>query len=143
MTILLAKSLHLIFMVTWFAALFYLPRLFVYHASSKDKLSNERFKVMERKLYYGIAWPGGVLTAVFGLMMLHINPNYIYLGWLKLKLGLVALTWAYHLVCGHFLKKFKNDANTQSHVFFRFFNELPVLTLVIIIFLAVYQPLIL
>ena len=140
MDLLLAKSLHLIFMVTWFAALFYLPRLFVYHAQTLDQISKDRFKIMERKLYYGIAWPGGALTAIFGLSMLHINPGYFSMPWLKIKLLFVALTWVYHLICGHHLKNFKLDINNKSHVYFRIFNEVPVISLVLIIVLAVYQP---
>lgn len=140
MELLFWKTAHLVFMVTWYAALFYLPRLFVYHAQASDEISLERFKVMERKLYYGIAWPGAVITTICGLAMLHINPGYLKFFWLHLKLGLVALTWAYHLSSGYFLKQFRQGCNKKSHVFFRVFNELPVFTLVIIIYLAVYRP---
>lgn len=127
-------------MVTWFAALFYLPRLFVYHASANDAISLDRFKVMERKLYYGIAWPGAVLTSTFGLAMIIQNPAYMSFAWLHWKLLLVLLTWVYHFACGYYLKQFKNDQNNKSHVFYRFFNEVPVLILVFIIWLAVYRP---
>ena len=127
-------------MVTWFAALFYLPRLFVYHSLAQDLVSIERFKVMERKLYYGIAWPGGLITAFSGMAMLHLNPLYIYQNWLRLKLLLILITWVYHFVCGHYLKLFKLDKNAKTHVYFRVFNELPVFSLCFIIILAVYRP---
>lgn len=140
MSILFWKTLHLIFMVTWFAALFYLPRLFVYHASASDQISIERFKIMERKLYYGIAWPGGLLTLIFGLAMISQNHSYMSFRWLHWKLLLVTLTWIYHLFCGHFLNKFKYDSNKKSHGFYRIFNEVPVIMLVLIIWLAVYRP---
>ncbi len=132
------KSLHIIFMVTWFAGLFYLPRLFVYHAMSDDDASNERFKIMERKLYYGITTPGGVLTVVFG--------TWLWLGygfgggWLHAKLALVAVLIAYHLWCGVMVGRFKHDRNTRSHVFYRWFNEFPVLILVAIVILVVVKP---
>ena len=116
------KSLHIIFMVTWFAGLFYLPRLFVYHAQSDDRASQERFKVMERKLYYGIMAPGAVLTIVSGLW-LWLGYGFSG-GWLHAKLALVAVLVAYHLWCGKLLIDFKHDRNAKSHVWFRWFNEL-------------------
>jgi len=136
------KAWHLIAMVTWFAGLFYLPRLFVYHAMSDDRVSNERFKVMERKLYYGITTPGGVLTLVFGLWMLvdYGWAAYGHMLWLQIKLALIALLVAYHLYCGKLVADFKHDRNQRSHVWFRWFNELPVLALIAIILLAVLRP---
>jgi protoporphyrinogen IX oxidase len=125
---LIVKSLHIVFMVTWFAGLFYLPRLFVYHAQANDRISIERFKVMERKLFWGIATPGGVLTIVFGL--------WLWLGWfqgaglwLHGKLALVVLLVGYHLWCGKLMLDFRRDRNTRSHVWYRWFNEVPVLML--------------
>ena len=136
---LLVKSLHLVFMVTWFAGLFYLPRLFVYHAQASDPVSLERFKVMERKLFWGIATPGGVLTLVFGL--------WLWLGWfqgaglwLHAKLVLVALLVAYHLWCGRLLLDFRHERNARSHVWYRWFNEVPTLLLVAIVLLVVPKP---
>jgi len=132
------KALHIIFMVTWFAGLFYLPRLFVYHAMSTDTASLERFKVMERKLYYGIMAPGGLLTLLFG--------GWLWLGygfsggWLHLKLLLVAILVAYHLYCGRLLNDFKHGHNRHSHVWYRWFNELPVLILFAVIILVVVKP---
>jgi len=132
------KSLHIIFMVTWFAWLFYLPRLFVYHALSDDRASQERFKVMERKLYYGIMAPGAVLTIVSGLW-LWLGYGFSG-GWLHAKLALVAVLVAYHLWCGKLLIDFKHDRNAKSHVWFRWFNEFPVLVLFAVVILVVVKP---
>ena len=132
------KSFHLIFMVTWFAGLFYLPRLFVYHAMAEDAASRSRFKVMERKLYYGIMAPGAVLTVAFGL--------WLWLGygisgtWLHAKLVLVAVLIAYHLWCGKLMRDFRDERNTRSHVWYRWFNEFPAVILVAVVILAVVKP---
>jgi putative membrane protein len=125
-------------MVTWFAGLFYLPRLFVYHAMSTDKTSIERFKIMERKLFYGIMTPGGVLTAIFGLW-LWIGYG-VTGGWMHIKFTLVLLLIAYHVYCGKLLRDFKTDRNTRSHVFYRWFNEFPVLLMIAIIILVIVKP---
>lgn len=141
MTFLWLKALHVIAVVCWFAGLFYLPRLFVYHAMAEDTVGRERFKVMERKLYRGIMWPSLVLTVLFGGWMLADNWGfYRTQAWLHAKLGLVALLIAYHLACGHFLAALRDDRNTRSHVFFRFFNELPVIALVAIVILVIVRP---
>ncbi len=132
------KSLHIIFMVTWFAGLFYLPRLFVYHAMSEDAASIERFKIMERKLYYGITTPGGVLTLVFGTW-LWLGYGFTG-GWLHAKLALVAVLVGYHLWCGKILRDFRDDANTRGHVFYRWFNEFPVIVLIAVVILVVVKP---
>jgi putative membrane protein len=139
MTLLLAKSLHIIFMATWMAGLFYLPRLFVYHAEATDRISLERFKIMERKLFWGIATPGGVLTIAFGL--------WLWLGWfrdagawLHAKLALVAVLVAYHAWCGKLMLDFRRERNTRGHVWYRWFNEFPVLALIAIVFLVVFKP---
>lgn len=137
-----SKAWHLIAMVTWFAGIFYLPRLFVYHAMSEDETSIERFKVMERKLYYGITTPGMLVTLGFGLWMLY---DYAWtawgqMGWLHTKLGLIVLLIAYHFYCGKLLKDFKYDRNTRSHVWYRWFNEIPVILLIVIVILAVRKP---
>ena len=137
---LLVKSLHLIFMVTWFAGLFYLPRLFVYHAQASDRVSIERFKIMERKLFWGIATPGGALTLAFGLWLwLGWFPQAG--GWLHAKLALVGTLVAYHLWCGKLLFDFRDERNTRSHVWLRWFNEFPVLILFAVVLLAVFKPL--
>lgn len=132
------KSLHIIFMVAWFAGLFYLPRLFVYHAMSQDRPSIDRFKVMERKLYWGIMTPGGILTIVFGTW-LWLGWGFSG-GWLHAKLALVAVLVAYHLWCGKLLVDFRNERNTKSHVWYRWFNEVPVLFLTGIVLLVVFKP---
>ncbi|MGA8049401.1 MAG: CopD family protein [Burkholderiales bacterium] len=132
------KALHIVFMVTWFAGLFYLPRLFVYHAMSQDRPSIDRFKMMERKLFWGIMTPGAILTLVFGTW-LWLGWNFSG-GWLHAKLALVALLICYHLWCGKLLLDFKNERNTKSHVWFRWFNELPVLILFGVVILVVLKP---
>lgn len=141
MTFLWLKALHLIAVVCWFAGLFYLPRLFVYHAQAEDSVGRERFKVMERKLYRGIMWPSLVLTVLFGGWMLADNwALYRTQGWMHAKLALVLLLVAYHLACGHYLKALRDDRSRKSHVFFRVFNELPVLALVAIVILVIVRP---
>jgi protoporphyrinogen IX oxidase len=132
------KSLHIIFMVTWFAGLFYLPRLFVYHAMSDDLPGLERFQVMERKLYYGIMTPGAVLTILFGLW-LWLGYG-ISGGWLHAKLVLVIVLIAYHLYCGKLLADFKYDRNRHGHVYYRWFNEIPVVILIAVVILVVVKP---
>ena len=135
------KAFHVIAVICWFAGLFYLPRLFVYHAQATDSLSRERFVIMERKLYRGIMWPSMVLTVLLGLWMLGPNwPYYRSQGWLHAKLGLVLLLIAYHFACGHFRLAFAQDRNTRSHVFYRVFNELPVLALIAIVILVIVRP---
>ncbi|WP_305906696.1 protoporphyrinogen oxidase HemJ [Methylomarinum sp. Ch1-1] len=136
------KAMHLIFMVTWFAGLFYLPRLFVYHAMSEDQISHERFKVMERKLYYGIMTPGMILTLLFGIWMLVDYAWALYgsSGWLHAKLTLLLLLVIYHIFCGKWLSDFKHDRNRRSHVYFRWVNEIPVLFLIGIVILATVKP---
>jgi protoporphyrinogen IX oxidase len=132
------KALHILFMVTWFAGLFYLPRLFVYHAQATDSAGIERFKLMERKLYYGIMTPGAVLTVVFGAWLwLGYGP---WGAWLQAKLALVAILIAYHLYCGKLLRDFKHDRNRHGHVWYRWFNELPVLILFGTVLLVVLKP---
>jgi protoporphyrinogen IX oxidase len=132
------KTLHIIFVVTWFAGLFYLPRLYVYHAMTDDRPGRERFKVMERKLYWGITTPGGVLAIVFGV--------WLWLGWgfagrwLDAKLGIVVLLVLYHLWCGRLLVDFREDRNTRSHVWYRWFNEVPTILLLAGVALAVVKP---
>ena len=132
------KAWHIIFMVTWFAALFYLPRLFVYHAMSDDKISQERFKVMERKLFYGIMTPGGIITIGLGIW-LWLGYGFSG-GWLHAKVTLVGALVIYHIYCGKLLLDFKHDRNKHSHVFYRWFNEAPVFALIGIIILVELKP---
>lgn len=134
------KALHLIAMICWFAGLFYLPRLFVYHAQSSDSISLERFCVMERKLYRGIMYPAMLATLVLGAALLYSNPGWLQMGWIHAKLVLVAILVGYHHMCGAQLKRFARGENTRSHVFYRWFNEVPVLFLLAIVILAVVKP---
>lgn len=134
-------AFHIISVVCWFAGLFYLPRLFVYHAQTQDSISNERFKIMERKLYRGIMTPSAVLTILFGLWLLHFNPiYYLHSPWMITKLILVCILVIYHLFCGYYVKQFKLDKNTHRHKFYRYFNEFPTLLLIAIVILVVVQP---
>jgi putative membrane protein len=136
------KAFHIIFMVTWFGGLFYLPRLFVYHAMSTDKISQDRFKIMERKLYYGIMAPGAVLTLILGLWLLYGYAWQLYrtAGWLHLKIALVIVLLIYHLYCGYLRRQFARDQNRHSHVFYRWLNEIAILLLIAIVILAVVKP---
>jgi putative membrane protein len=132
------KALHVIFTVTWFAGLFYLPRLFVYHAMAEDAVGKERFKVMERKLFWGIMTPGAVLTIVFGLWLwLGYGVSG---GWLQAKLAVVALLIAYHIYCVKLLADFAHERNTKSHVWYRWFNEVPTVLLFAAVILVVVKP---
>ena len=137
------KALHLIAIVTWFAAMFYLPRLFVYHAMARDQGDQQAidyFLVMERKLYRGIMLPSMVAVLGFGIWLLALAPVWMSQGWMHLKLLLVALLVGYHHVCLAYLKKFVAGTCDKSHVFFRWFNEAPVIALLIIVVLAVVKP---
>ena len=132
------KAFHIIFMVTWFAGLFYLPRLFVYHAMSKDKISHERFILMERKLFYGIMTPGALITIFLGMWLWL---GYSFSGtWIYLKLSCVILLILYHIACFKYLIDFKLKKNKHSHVFYRWFNEVPVILLFAIVILVVVKP---
>ncbi len=140
MPVLWLKALHIIFMVTWFAGLFYLPRLFVYHAMTEDESTRAQFRIMERKLYYGIMNPGGVLTVLFGIWLwigYGIGDQSL---WLQLKIGLVIVLVGYHVWCGRLVKRFQKEANVHSHIFYRWFNEFPVLILVGAVLLVVLKP---
>ncbi len=132
------KAFHIIAVVTWFAALFYLPRLFVYHAMSEDAVSIERFKVMERKLYRGIMTPSAIIAVTLGLW-LWLGFGFSG-GWLYAKLALVTVLLIYHGYCGKLLRDFRDDRNRHGHVFYRWFNEFPVLILVAVVILVVVKP---
>jgi putative membrane protein len=125
-------------MVTWFAGLFYLPRLFVYHAMTSDAPGAERFKIMERKLYYGIMTPGAVMTLTFGIWLWLV---YGYRGgWLDFKLALVALLVAFHIYCGWLMLEFRRDRNRHGHRYYRWLNEVPTVVLVVVVILTVVKP---
>jgi putative membrane protein len=132
------KAFHIISMVTWFAGLFYLPRLYVYHASATDRISIDRFKVMERKLFFGIMTPGAILTVATGAWMWI---GYGFSGdWLLAKLAVVALVIVHHVWCYRQLVLFRNEKSSKSHVYYRWMNEVPVIYLLIIVVLVVVKP---
>lgn len=141
MLYLLLKTLHLIAMVTWFAGLFYLPRLFVYHSTVHQAEENARFKTMERRLYFGITTPGGVVTVLLGLGLYSLNPSYyVHSPWMWSKLaGVVALV-LFHAYCGRCWWLFKHDKNPHSSTFYRWFNEIPTILLISIIAFVVFKP---
>jgi putative membrane protein len=132
------KALHIISVVTWFAGLFYLPRLFVYHALTNDQLGQDRFKVMERKLFFGIMTPGAIMAVASGLW-LWLDYGFSG-GWLHAKFFLVAILIAYHVYCGRVLHSFRHNHNSHSDVFYRWLNEIPVILLIGIVLLATIKP---
>lgn len=136
------KALHIIFMTTWFAGLFYLPRLFVYHAMATDAVGVARFVVMERKLFWGIMTPGAAATLLCGATLAYGLGWEMFAAsrWLHVKLALVGLTLAYHVWCGVLLRRFARGANAHGHVWYRVFNEVPVLFLLGIVVLAIVKP---
>ena len=136
------KAFHIVFMVAWFAGLFYLPRLFVYHAGASDSVSIARFKVMERRLYRGITTPSAILTLAFGLWMVSLN-GWEWVAsthWFQWKLGLVGILFAYHGYLGRLVRDFAADRNKHSEKYFRIINELPVLALIPVVVLAEVKP---
>lgn len=135
------KAFHIIAMVAWFAAIFYLPRLYVYHAQATDPVSIDRFKIMERRLYYGIMTPSAIITLALGLWLMSFNfQGYLAARWFEAKLVLVVFLLAYHLYTGHLRKQFARDKNTHTPLFYRIFNEIPVLLLIGIVVLVVVKP---
>jgi protoporphyrinogen IX oxidase len=133
------KAFHVVFVVTWFAGLFYLPRLFIYHAGATDTPSLERFVIMERRLF-GIMTIGGTLAALFGISMIVTAPGYLAFGWLQAKLVLVAVLIAYHLWCYRLMLGLRTGTNRRSERWLRLFNEFPALLLIAIVILAVVKP---
>jgi protoporphyrinogen IX oxidase len=136
------KAFHLVFMVAWFAGLFYLPRLYVYHAMSSDETGIERFKIMERKLYFGIMLPAATLTVISGggLALFHGFTWIQATEWFHWKLGMITILIAYHFYLGYLRRAFDRNANAHSHVFYRWINEIPVVILVVVVILAVVKP---
>ena len=135
------KVLHLTFVVTWFAALFYLPRLFVYHSDSSDDTSQARFVVMERRLYYGILLPSSLLTLVLGVLLSSLAwEAYVTEVWYWVKVALVTLLFGYQGLCSRFRKQFARNQNSRPQTFYRWFNEVPTVVLVSILILAVIKP---
>lgn len=135
------KALHIIFVVTWFAGLFYLPRLFVYHTGTDDAAGRERFKVMERKLYRIIMRPSMLLATGFGLWLLVLRwQSFADSLWLWVKLATVVGLLGYHHYCARLIRAFAEDANPHGEAFYRWFNELPSLVLVVAVIMAIVKP---
>ena len=135
------KSFHIMSFVAWFGGLFYLPRLFVYHSEARDEISLQRFKIMERRLYFGITTPAAIATTVFGLWMLSTGwESYKQMGWMHAKLTLVVLLWMYHLSCWRHLREFAQNKNSYSTYYFRIYNEIPTFFLFGIVVLVVVRP---
>tara|TARA_A100001234_G_C12443042_1_gene307785 strand:- start:78 stop:512 length:435 start_codon:yes stop_codon:yes gene_type:complete len=137
------KALHLIAVISWMAGLLYLPRIFVYHTENRDeKQINEVFKIMEFKLYNYIMMPAMILSWIFGLILIgSIGFEQLHSTWLIIKLTLVVVLTIYHFFLGNCLNKFKNDENKYSSRFFRIFNEIPTILLILIVFIVVFKPL--
>jgi putative membrane protein len=133
------KALHIIAMVTWFAGLFYLPRLFVYHAGTSDETSLARFETMERRLFTLMSI-GGAATLAAGIAMLVISPDYLSMAWLRIKLLLVGALLVYHYVCFVQMRAFAERRNSHTAAWYRLFNELPSVLLVALVILAVVKP---
>jgi putative membrane protein len=133
------KAFHIVFVVTWFAGLFYLPRLFVYHAVATDAVGRERFVVMERRLFV-LMTLGAALAVALGLSMVAAAPVYLHFLWLQVKLVLVAALLGYHLWCYKLLCDLRDGRNIRSQRWYRIFNEVPGLLLIAIVVLAVVKP---
>lgn len=136
------KAFHLIFVVTWFAGLFYLPRLFIYHLEAHDDVSHQRFATMERRLLV-ITHIGGSLAVGFGIGLLFAlasTPGYLAQGWLHAKLTLVGLLIAFHLYCARLTRRFARGERPHGAIFLKFFNEFPALILVAVVLLVVLKP---
>lgn len=135
-------AFHIISIICWFAGLFYLPRLFVYHASSPHAVVHEQLKIMEYKLYFYITTPALVATLLTGfwLMFFYFHTTHPHIYWLPVKVPLVFLLIIFHAYCGYFLYQFRKDRNTKDHRFYRFFNEIPTLLMLAIVILAVVKP---
>jgi putative membrane protein len=136
---LVLKAFHIVFMVTWFAGLFYLPRLFVYHAQTSDAISLDRFALMERRLFVMMTI-GAVLTALFGVSMLITAPGFLYGAWLHAKLALVAVLIGYHVWCYRLMVALRTGKNLHTDRWYRVFNEIPSLLLIGIVLLVVLKP---
>ncbi len=133
------KAFHIIFVVAWFAGLFYLPRLFVYHVDARDEISRTRFIAMERRLF-AIMSVGALLALLCGVSLVMLAPGYLQARWLHLKLGLVLLLLGYHLWCGLLVRDFRHERAAHTARWYRIFNEVPALLLIAIVLLAVLKP---
>lgn len=135
------KAFHVIFMVCWFAGLFYLPRLYVYHAATNDSAMQNQFKIMEQKLYWYITTPAAILTGVFGLILwLPYYTYYSHMMWLHIKLISVFILYFYHIYLGYLLFAFQKNKNIHSEKFYRYLNEIPSIILLIVIIMVIVKP---
>lgn len=137
------KSLHLISVFAWMAGLFYLPRLFVYHAmQGNDPVLHAQFSIMERRLFKGIMNPASILSWLFGGMLVayHVHLGTFMQGWIHVKLTMVVILTIMHHLCGRYLKHFAAGTNKKSHIYYRWFNEIPTICLIIIVICAIVQP---
>ena len=139
---LLFKSLHLIAVISWMAGLLYLPRIFVYHSEAKHDSQKEVFKIMERKLYNYIMMPAMLISWLFGILLLHnLGFSVLFELWMVIKVILVTILTYYHLTLGKYLNDFSIDNNQKSSKFFRIYNEIPTIILIVVIFVVVFKPL--
>lgn len=135
------KALHIIAMVCWFAGLFYLPRLYVYHSATQDLKIHEQLKIMEWRLFWYITTPAAVLTGIFGWLIIFTNYHYYEaMNWLHIKLILVLILFIYHVYLGKLLFDFKRDRILHTEKFYRYLNEVPTVFLIAIVLLAVIRP---
>lgn len=135
------KAFHIFFVIAWFAGFLYLPRLFVYHSLAEDEVSKERFKIMERKLLRGIMTPSALVTLVLGtILLVSLWPAYKHAGWIYAKLALVVGLMVYHMWCAKLVREFREDRNRHSHIWYRWFNEIPAVILIVILILVVVKP---
>jgi protoporphyrinogen IX oxidase len=140
MLFLWVKVLHIVAMTAWFAGLFYLPRLFVYHAMTEEVEGQKRFTLMQRKLINVIMTPAATVTIISGGTMIYLLPAYMSMPWMHAKLVCVLILLMYHIQCYRFVDAFQKNQNIRSHRFYRFFNEMPTLLLVLIVILVVVKP---
>ena len=139
---LLFKSLHIISVISWMAGLLYLPRIFVYHAEANHVSQTEVFKVMERKLYFYIMMPAMLLSWLFGILLIHTLGFSVFSElWMQIKIIAVVILTYYHFTLGKYLNDFANDNNQKTHKFFRIYNEIPTIILIVVIFVVIFKPL--
>ena len=145
MELLYVKSLHIIFVVTWFAGLFYIVRLFIYHVEAEDEeqgakaILQKQYKLMSKRLWYGITWPSAVLTAVFGTWLLLLNPGYLLAPWMHLKLTFIVALYVYHFLCHRMFDQLQNDKVKYSSFKLRIWNEVATVILFAVVFLVVLK----
>ncbi len=139
---LLFKSLHLVAVISWMAGLLYLPRIFVYHSEADHESQKVIFKIMERKLYNYIMMPAMLLSWIFGLILIHIIGFSVFLElWMQIKTSAIIILTIYHFSLGRFLNEFAIDNNNKSSKFFRIYNEIPTIILIVVIFVVIFKPL--